>query len=96
MMTSWPNSDQYSPVLATVRPVTHMAEVAVKSASIPCGFDPLFVENGSSSRKVPVRIKSRKPRRTVCAGLNLLFILTSDFKPHDYTDFHKINLLLDS
>ena len=50
----------------TTRPVTHTAEVDVKSASqkeAPC---PSRVETGSMSSRLPSRMAAAKPRMMIC------------------------------
>ena len=58
-------------VSRTTRPVTQVAEVAVKRASRKEAPPGSLVENGSISRTVPTAISVRKPRIMICEGVIL-------------------------
>ena len=58
--TPCPKYDQCINVSYTERPVTHVAEVAVKSASTGFVNRPLFAEIGSVSNTVPIKISIKK------------------------------------
>ena len=54
-----------------MRPVTHTADVAVKSASIN---EHSLLEKGSERRIVPIRIMNKKPSTSIWGGVSLFFI----------------------
>ena len=58
--TPCPKYDQCRNVSYTERPVTHAAEVAVKSASTGFVNCPLFAEIGSVSSTVPIKMSITK------------------------------------
>ena len=66
IITNWPNKVQWVAVSKTIKPVTHVALVAVKSASMKLVLWELVAEIGSISKKVPVSITPRKPNRIIC------------------------------
>jgi len=49
----------------TMRPVTQTADVAVNIASRTPNSTPGFVEKGSKSRRVPMRMSAKAARATV-------------------------------
>ena len=55
-MTPWPKGDQNWAVSWTTRPVTQVAEVAVKRASRKGALWPVRVAAGRESRSAPARI----------------------------------------
>ncbi len=67
-MITWPNGDQYVPMLTVDSPVTQIVETAVKSASANGADCPLAVEAGSDSRAVKMRISVAKTRTAKRAG----------------------------
>lgn len=56
-----------------MRPVTHVAEVAVNTASGRLAPLPSAVANGSIRRKLPSNMAPRKPKIMICEGVSLLF-----------------------
>ena len=69
MMTSCPAVDQWVPVSTVTRPVTQLAEVAVKSASRKVVCFPGAVQAGSRSSRVPSAITMAKLTAIIRAGL---------------------------
>ena len=61
-MTHWPKSDQWVKVSTVTRPVTHVALVAVKSASRKVVVWPSFAEKGIKRSSVPTVMMIKKPR----------------------------------
>lgn len=53
----------------TTNPVTHVAEVEVKNASIHEIENPGFEENGSLSKIVPIAMMNRNPITSTCGGV---------------------------
>ena len=64
-MTTWPNTDQWVAVSRTTRPVTQVAEVAVKRAVPNEVTVPLRDEMGSIKSIVPRAIRPANPRMTI-------------------------------
>ena len=64
-MTTWPNTDQWVAVSRTTRPVTQVAEVAVKRAVSNEVAAPLRDEMGSIKSIVPRAIRTANPRMTI-------------------------------
>ena len=56
----------------TLSPVTHTADVDVKSASIK--LQPFVLEIGRVRRIAPISITHRKPSTRICGGENFIFI----------------------
>ena len=66
-MTSCPNNVKYEPVSTTMRPVTHVAEVAVNKASTMLMWLPT-VASGSRRSPVPIKITKMKLATNNWAG----------------------------
>lgn len=69
-MTPCPKPVQYVAVSWTARPVTQMAEVAVKRASPRDAPRPSLVARGSVSSSPPSRMTAAKPRAIIWAEEN--------------------------
>ena len=71
-ITTCPKAVNVSAVGATIRPVTQVAEVAVKSASMNLRSTPSLVEKGSIKSKEPTRIIIAKPNKSILAVVRCL------------------------
>ena len=71
MITICPKSEKDVAVSSTTRPVTQVADVAVKMASINRMLFPLADAAGSESRIAPMIITAAKPVTRTCDGLSL-------------------------
>jgi hypothetical protein len=69
IITICPKSDQWVYVSYTIRPVTQVADVAVKSASTKGVDSPLLADTGSISKAVPTNIIKRKPSTMILVGV---------------------------
>jgi hypothetical protein len=67
-MTICPNVVKYVPVSTTTSPVTHVAEVAVKSASINGSGSPLADAIGSDNNTAPSKMINAKPETRIRGG----------------------------
>jgi len=76
-MTACPNMLQEEAVVMVTSPVTHVAVVAVKSASIYGTGVPLAELTGRERRRLPIIIVTRKLRRIICVvdKENFLFFI---------------------
>jgi len=72
IITIWPNNVKSFGMSLTISPVTHTADVDVKSASIK--EHPLVLENGSIRRIAPTSIKDMNPSTRICEGDSFIFI----------------------
>lgn len=73
-----PNTVKVPAVGVTERPVTQVAEVAVKSASMKFILFPCFVDIGNKSKSVPKSMTAKKPNNKILAVVscaNILFFL---------------------
>ena len=70
-ITNWPNLEKSAPVSLTVRPVTHVALVAVKNASSTPIETPSDELCGIDRSNVPTSIVARKLNTTICGGFSL-------------------------
>lgn len=71
-MTIFPNSVKAVLVVTTARPVTQVAEVAVKSASMMPRPRPSWVAKGKESKDAPMRMIDKYPKDRICADVRLL------------------------
>jgi hypothetical protein len=72
-MTIWPNKVKVVPVSTTAKPVTVVAETAVKKASM-MGIG-LTVEIGKDKRKDPITITVKNPNNKIWGGVNFTGLL---------------------
>ena len=75
MMTSCPKKVQLMPVSTGIRPVTQVAEVAVKRLFKKPALSPLFEAKGSMSKSVPSRMMAAKPPATIRVAFMLFFLI---------------------
>jgi len=79
-ITNLPNKEKYVPVSRHTRPVTQVAEVAVKSEFAKFVSCPFAEENGRDRSTVPVSITRRKLKTTINEGLNLnIYIYPNEY-----------------
>lgn len=71
-MTIWPNRVNCVPVSTTARPVTQVADVAVKNASTRRMDLPVRDAAGNDSKRVPTKMTTAKLTTTSCAGCSVL------------------------
>lgn len=76
--TDCPNFERSLPMSRTVRPVTHTADVAVKSASIN-DMDLPEDETGRMSKKAPIRLATIKLRIMDLSGREIILFPSSVF-----------------
>jgi hypothetical protein len=77
-MTIWPKTDQWVAVSRTTRPVTHVAEVAVKRAVPNEVTTPVREEMGSIKSTVPRAIRPANPRMTILEEDGLIRFASPD------------------
>ena len=70
MITTWPKREKVTPVFTTVSPVTHTAEVAVKSASTKPRVSRSMVATGRVSSSAPSMTTEKKPMASIRPGLS--------------------------
>jgi hypothetical protein len=71
--TACPNKLKYAPTLTSVRPVTHVADVAVNKA-VRNGVDcPFLVDIGSIKINAPISIRRANTTAILLAGFILFF-----------------------
>ena len=70
-ITKCPKEEKSFPVFRTINPVSLVAEVAVKRASIRLILFSVPEAAGSLRSKVPVIITKRYPNNIICGGDNL-------------------------
>ena len=69
--TSCPKNVQVLNVSNRIRPVTQVADVAVKKQSENGILAPVFDDIGSQSRNAPTRITRTKPTGMICVGVSM-------------------------
>lgn len=72
-ITACPKMLQAWAVVTVTSPVTQVADVAVKSASMYGSLSPVAELMGRLSKTLPIRIVIRKLRRIICVLDNLFF-----------------------
>ena len=72
MITTFPNKLQWVAVSNTTNPVTHTADVAVKSESTKLVGCPLLLEIGKDSILAPTKVRSKKPTVIIWTELHFL------------------------
>ena len=68
MITTCPNVLQYVPVSTGIRPVTHVADVAVNSAVRNFVGSADFEQTGRHKIALPVSTSARNTSTTICGG----------------------------
>jgi|GEM_PF-4363397 len=76
-MTIWPKREKVTPVLTTIRPVTHTADVAVKAASTNPSVSRSTVATGKVRSSAPSKMTQRKPMARIWTGLRACIFFSS-------------------